>query len=184
MKEIIRITVAFIFITSLPRNVKAQEYIEVTNEINFKTAFSNEIAKYNDTISNNLKQVGFIFAKFRIAADNTLDSVQFSAKQPRVLIYALKEVLNKIKIMQATPSSIGTVYVLPIFYDYQPQPKIIKSKEDYLSQVVIYDMAELLSDMTYNSNGFFNEGESQKNLWGIKCTFLPTVYVKRFIIYH
>ena len=184
MENLSKITLFVIITFFMPKAINAQTYFEVKSQRELKTVFFNEIKNYDDTLSKNVKNFGMAFIKFRISDDGKLDSISFSTKSPRVLVYALRQILNKIKIVLPYKLSDNSIFVLPLFYDYQPEPKEIKNLDDYLSQVQIYDPAEMLEDMTFDSNGFFKEEESKKELWGIKCTFLPTVEIKKYRVYH
>lgn len=175
---------ALSFILFLSFTTNAQHLYEIKNESDFRSFFFNEITKFNDTISNNVKQTGITFIKFNVGNDGTLDSVKISIKQPKVLIYVLKQVLDKAKIITLSELDRGKTYVLPLFYDYQPEPKPITTMDDLESQVVSYDLTDLTSYLNFDFNGFFNVEESQKSLWGIKCVLLPMIKISRPMVFH
>lgn len=184
MKNIFQISAAILIITLSAFASNAQQYVEVKNEADFNAAFANEITKYKDTIGNNVNFAGIAFIKFNINKDGLLDSIKFSIKQPKVIIYALGEVLNKIKIVVPPNMDFKKFFVLPIFYDYLPESKPSNNMKDLLSQVITYDMNDLNSYLNFDSNGFFKVEESHKELWGINCVFLPMIKIQRQIIYH
>ncbi len=163
-------------------NVKAQQQYEVKSEKDLANVFQIEKAKYEDTLSNNIKQGGIVFVKFQINSQGRLDSINFSEKHPKVLLFVITKILNNLRIVDNSTER-NKIYVLPIEYNYLPELKLPLTSEQLLNQVPKIDVTDLTSYMNFDFNGLFNVPESQKGLWGRQCVFLPMIKIARPIVF-
>lgn len=141
------------------------------------------IAKYNDSLSNNIYSNGVLFFRFKINPNGKIEDIVCAEKQPSILINIIKEILLKTKYPETNDSCI---YILPILYDYSRDPgwefeNIENLKAKYTAR---YNVDDLESCINVNYNGLFDVNPENKNLWGIKCTFLPWISISRPIIYN
>lgn len=125
-----------------------------------------------------------MFFKFKIASDSSLIDIVCSEKQPKVLISFALNVLRFVKISSgAGNTGHSQTYVLPLFYNYAPDPKPVTTLENLLQQIPVIDVNNLQSYINLNYNNLFTSGTTADELWGIKCVLLPPIKVARPIIY-
>lgn len=184
MEYFIKNMLALALITLLSDTINAQNLYTIKNEKDFNRHFSNEILKYNDTLSET-KQTGLVFIKFSIKNDGLIEGIKFSEKQPSVLIHILTKILSQFKIDDTSKSwSKTATYVLPVSYNYVPELTLPITAEKLLNQIPHINPDSLISYINFDFNGFFREEESQRDLWGIKCVLLPMIKISRPVVYH
>jgi hypothetical protein len=92
--------------------------------------------------------------------------------------------MNSIKIASHDKNQESNFYVLPLFYNYQPEFKPPTTLEDLKNQIPDFDVKDdWMSYINLDFNGLFNVSESQKNLWGMQCVLLPMIRISRPIVY-
>lgn len=164
--------------------IYSQSKVVIKNEEALKSFFAEEIGGYNDSLIRIVKLSGSMFFKFNIAKDSTLINIGCSEKQPAYLINIVQGVLGSVKIgLDANQLSNNSTYVLPLFYNYAPEPKPVTTIEELRQQVPDINPSNLASYINLNFNNFFNTTTSGGELWGIKCVLLPPVKIGRPIVY-
>lgn len=179
-----KIIFTLIVILFSPFFLNAQTQYEVKSEKDFANVFYKEIIKYNDTLNKHVKENGILFIKFKINSGGRLDSIKYSERHPKVLLYVVTKILNTVDMILADKNQESKIYVLPVFYCYQPELKSPTTLEELQDQIPDFDKDDPMSHINFDFNGFFNVADSDKDMWGLKCVLLPMLKIARPIVYH
>ena len=155
----------------------SQNHIEINSEKEFQTYFHVAMLKYNDTLQNALKRRDILYVRFNISEKGFLDSILFSVKQPVIIIDVLKNVLSQVKMNMKGIENNETYYILPVNYDYSPEPNPNGDINDLFGRIEKIDVSNWQSYLNFDNNGLFKVEENNKGLWGIKCVFLPPIKI-------
>lgn len=157
--------------------------IVISGKSQFESTIFSTIANYDDSLAESLYSDGVLFFRFRTAPNGKIVDVKCAEKQPSQLINIITATLQKMKLQNATDS---TIYVLPIKFDYSRSSlwefeNIENLKKKY---TVAYDVDDLDSYININNNGFFDIHTDDKAQWGLKSIFLPWISISRPVIYN
>lgn len=183
MKYIKYLIVVLLFLPNT-NQVVAQTKAKINTEKDYVSYFHKEIRKYHDTLSKSLNRYYFFFVKFQIDKHGLIDSVQFSEKQPLLMLEVIKTILSNMEIAIPGNRSENIWFIQPIEFNFYPNPlsQIIDDEIYLCFKLPKVDTIYNESSFNFNYNNFFLVNE--KVFWGIKSVFLPPLKHQRTIAYH